>query len=190
MQDRTTTCAKITKDTDMTKEYGYSHIYKRLAEWEQLQEDNRIVILPPKNECIGVDIQKAIKNASYICSVINNNTTRITLEALIEKQMREENPNLGYDSFYVERDNCGDSGMCGDNIVFDCDGCKYEIDMPSHQKCDKCARIYDDHYESKQLVKMKVEKIKIVDTSVWKLIQETGKPKELIAKHCFKKETE
>lgn len=32
--ERLTTCSEITKNTDMTEQLGYSHIYKRLAEYE------------------------------------------------------------------------------------------------------------------------------------------------------------
>ena len=32
--ERLTTCSEITPKTDMTQEMGYSHIYKRLAEYE------------------------------------------------------------------------------------------------------------------------------------------------------------
>lgn len=27
-----------------------------------------------------------------------------------------------------------------------CNGCTYEIDCPSHQKCHRCARMYRDNY--------------------------------------------
>lgn len=43
---RLTTCKEITPDTDMTKEWGYSQIYKRLAEYEQAEQDGRLMMLP------------------------------------------------------------------------------------------------------------------------------------------------
>lgn len=43
---RLTTCKEITKDTDMTQEAGYSEIYKRLAEFEDAQQQGRLVFRP------------------------------------------------------------------------------------------------------------------------------------------------
>lgn len=51
--ERLTTCSEISPETDMTQEWGYSHIYKRLATYEDAEEQGRLVVLPCK---VGVTI--------------------------------------------------------------------------------------------------------------------------------------
>ena len=46
--ERLTKRGGLTEKTDLTKEYGYSYIYNRLAWLEDMMEDGRIIELPCK----------------------------------------------------------------------------------------------------------------------------------------------